>query len=73
MLHKHKAGNVVTILQDGVRLFDIEFSYAAYPEQRNDAMQVIDAMIAAHNAETRAIANDVETARQNANDNILKF
>lgn len=52
MLQVHEAGNVVVVSQDGMKMFDIEFSYAVYKANRVTAMRLIDEMVAAHNAET---------------------
>lgn len=75
MIQTVETGNVLTVMQDGIRMFDIEFSYAAFAEQRKQAMRLIREMVAAHNAETLNAKKESEAASKQAAEDtkILRF
>lgn len=64
MLEIHEAGNVVVVSQDGMKMFDIEFSYAIHKANRVTAMRLIDEMVVAHNAETLNAKSSKELERR---------
>ncbi len=68
MLQIHEAGNVLVVSQDGVKTFDIEFSYATHKGNQINAMRLVIAMVAAHNAETLNAKSAKELERR-----ILEF
>lgn len=62
MIQVIDTGNVKTVMRDGIRLFDIEFSYAVDVKQRRNATDVLEAMVDAFNAEEINIADDLKAS-----------
>lgn len=74
MIQTIDTGNVKTVMRDGIRMFDIEFSYAIDANQRKRATEILAAMVAAYNAEEINAINETAAAlAEVAESPILRF
>lgn len=74
MIQAIDTGNVKTVMRDGLRMFDIEFSYAIDANQRKRAIELLNGMVAAYNAEEINAINETAAAlKAQAESPILRF
>ena len=73
MIQSIDTGNVKTIMNNGLRMFDIEFSYAIDGAQRKRATDLVESMVAAYNAEEINAAIETGKAMNADNNKILRF
>lgn len=73
MIQVIDTGNVKTIMNNGLRMFDIEFSYAYDGAQRKRATQLLEAMVSAHNAEEINAGIEANKALNASENSILRF
>ena len=74
MIQTINTGNVKTVLRDGIRMFDIEFSYAIDGAQRKRANALLAEMVDSYNAEEiNALKETAAALKVEATSPILRF